>query len=248
MRKLHEWLSLLGLSVLALTVVDACASDAKDGLGRMMVGTGAMMAGGGGTGAGGGGGAMGTGGAFSDAGKMLMDAGQMLMDAGGGGSDAGAQAGSDNTGGSRIELRQVVDEGVDGTKFRQPLATYYDTELDVACTLQRMRDGTTRCFPQSPGAFTGNYFGDVACTQRVALVAGECGTPKYVAETIVPEAPGCEPTHSEIYEVGTEVGTLYTLAGAVCSEVNIAGYRFFQMGPAMSPSMFVAFSQTTETR
>ena len=262
MRKWRSAAWFLSLSVVTLAIVDACSSGAEKQIGRMMVDAGTAMvdAGGSNTPQGGAGrdASNGSGkgdaatadrdaGILADAGRALIDAGTAMMDAG---SDAGADAAaqsSKNKSGSRIQLQRTTQTGDDGTVYEYPFFTYHDTQLDADCNPTQMSDGTKRCTPSGQATFL--YFSDSSCMTRLAVAPGTCTTAKFVAETISPMAPSCDPSYMRIYQAGGAYsGTVYIKSGASCvTTTPLAGYTVYSVGAELQPSDLVEFTESVET-
>lgn len=273
---MHSWRAsavVLGSSIVALAVVDACASGAEHAAGRMMVDAGSTLidastagrrAGSGGSAAPGGsvsqggagadamsGGRSGAAGILADAGQLLVDAGNSLLDASDDAqADAAAQQPSGKSG-TRIELRQTVQTGSDGTRYEFPFLNYYDTKLKTMCTLNTMSDATKRCTPTAT-IFAGLYFADSTCQTKLAYFYSTCADialPTYFAETVASTGPSCASSSSylRVFPPGAEyAGSVYTKSTTCSPFARPMGYRFFALGPEMSPSEFVEFDETLE--
>ena len=246
---------------LIAAIVISCGDDAMGSVmmdaGNALAGMGGSMAGAGASG----GGTSGGGGMLADAGQIIRDAGEMLVDAGmamsnaghggGGGSDASAQE-SPSKSGTRIEIRQTVQSGMDGTRYAYPFASYYDTKLKSACSLNMMSDSTKRCTPTA-SAFTTTYFSDANCQTRLAYFFTQCAqvVPPYFSESIASTGQTCasNPSYIRVYHAGAEYsGNIYSLSGTTClATTRPATWRYFALGSEMASSEFVEFSETSET-
>lgn len=177
------------------------------------------------------------------------DGGQLMV------SNPG-QAG-DNKDGSRIKLRFVVTELEDGTKFTNPLPSYFDIKLNAACTFQKTSDGVTRCIPygQIGAVVIYGLFADAACTVRVIPTAvAPCPgvTPPTYVGAYETDAPGdqCQVQKYVIYDIGPEIDrrAIYKIAGAMCvlataAELNpypANTYKFISLAKKTDLTQFVA--------
>ncbi|CAN5808308.1 hypothetical protein BH11MYX2_BH11MYX2_31250 [soil metagenome] len=133
---------------------------------------------------------------------------------------------------------------VDGTRLRAKawmsgdaaqFLTWHDDLIDDDCFLLAAADGAMRCLPSNTSVQQ-SYFGDAACTQRIAsrlTPSSTCNDPSY--------AVSFDTAGSTVYAVtGLHSGQIYSnLAG--CSSMAVgSGSVYFDIGAVIPSSMFVA--------
>lgn len=166
------------------------------------------------------------------------------------------------TSGSRIIVRQQVMVGADGTRAA-PTFGFFDTSLNVACTLRLAADGVTRCLPSSTQSNAGiSYFLDSACTQKIAYhtsstclweyysestsvsATSTCGTNVSLGATQI-SSRGALVAPSSVTNGTTVTYTVFVRAGDTCQTASFAsgvgGVAWYAVA-VVSPANFVAFT------
>lgn len=133
--------------------------------------------------------------------------------------------------GTRLEVKHVT--GDDGSiSYRG----FYDTALDIDCSITPHVDGLLRCLPLA-GASVASYFADSACSVRVAFASTT--DPVYVTEYSL------DLKAYRIYHAGAAyTGPSYLLLGEECSEVSLpADLMYYTVGTEVPGDAFVAFTE-----
>lgn len=169
-----------------------------------------------------------------------------------GGSDGGNNQGGNNQGGNangggggmpgggyesgtRIKERYLT--GADGSRVHYG---WYDTEKEVEC-IWRPVSGGIRCIPL--GLSFANYYGDAACTQRLALAQTCSQAPAYAVQITA-----CN-DDANVFPVGAQItpALFYLMSGNSC--VNIAapqGFDAYVLGAQIPDTDFVSATLNTD--
>ncbi|HEX2871116.1 MAG TPA: hypothetical protein VHP33_07670 [Polyangiaceae bacterium] len=174
------------------------------------------------------------------AGSMSSGAGT-AGDATGTGGSAGSGAGvglcsgsTNQTPGTRIKAKfWVTSEG------DRAWETYWDTQLNAACTFNPTSDGVYRCIPDNWDT-SRTYFTDDQCTQALytRMSPAPCEPADYIMQFVVGtcEAPG----GYGLNELGAQVTptTVYQKFGEGCQVAAPPVDPLFTKGAEVPPSMF----------
>lgn len=152
-------------------------------------------------------------------------------------TDPVAEAQADPIDGTR--LRAYYMTGDDGSKY-SIYGRWWDSLRMEDCNFLPASDGKLRCLPSASVATL--YFVDASCAQPIAAVAPGCAE-KYVPRYTVAACYVTQP--QEIHPLGApaaQPAKLYALPiGGSCIQTGVlAGYQYFDVGPEIPPSSFVA--------
>jgi hypothetical protein len=141
--------------------------------------------------------------------------------------------------GSRLTAVGVADlHGNSG------LAWFYDTELDVRCSLGTAGDGELRCVPEGPDVVAlGGVFSDASCTEVPLMISTTCENdpPAYILR---PDGPN---GGRNAYEVTEQVSPLYGInTRGTCSTYATAQPAY--AGSLVAPSSLVGFTRSVQSR
>ena len=179
--------------------------------------------------------------------SSLMDAVDAVVDAV---TNPVSTASADQpTSGTRLKAQWYV--GTDGSRVQ---AGWYDSQLQVTCSLYMASDGTLRCLPIQAGVDT-SAFSDSACTQPIVISTGCQPTYAYVLAPITGNA--CPPQDTwTIYQVGAQLSTYYALVetnfidgGMTCtagSASKTSNLTYYTLGAVVPPSTFVQATLQTD--
>lgn len=148
----------------------------------------------------------------------------------------------ENVDGSRLIRQRSITSTVDGLHVVSN-AGYWDILRNEACFPLAAEDKSMRCIP-SGSASLSNYYSDAICTNQIAFAPKfVCGgnAPKY-AQAFVTSSDPCVSGFFETRTIGAKYGgtELYTKSGNSCTLTpKLAGYDYFLIGSAISPSEFV---------
>lgn len=154
------------------------------------------------------------------------------------------EGGEGHTNGSRITVRRITWNGEDGLVY-SAFGGFGDSVFG-GCSFLRAEDGVTRCLPAGTGAL---YYADAACATGLSVVYLPPCTPSplYAYESI---PMGCD-TALRVRPVlaSTSPAAVWAIDAAgdcVPSIVLPAPWTYFDLGPAIDPTEFVAADIVTD--
>jgi hypothetical protein len=127
-----------------------------------------------------------------------------------------------------------------------PPTSFYDTQKQQGCKVQRFADGKLRCVGEDIGSV--DWYSDSACTVPLATASSDpCvkGPPAEVVSTSHPADPSCnsQRTIERVYEVGAKWSgaQIYSLSGTgKCTGIDpkLLGVDIYQLGKTLDTGVF----------
>jgi len=117
--------------------------------------------------------------------------------------------------GRRLRARTL--QGADGSR---QFVGWFDAALEMDCSFAVASDGAWRCLPV--GAETGRFFGDAACTQRLATLPRGCSAPAYA---VLNDPSACvSRATKQVFSLGARYAgpIAYSFVAGACSAVTSA--------------------------
>lgn len=120
---------------------------------------------------------------------------------------------------------------------------FFDSELEVECSVATYADGVPRCYPSEHGGQL--YFVDSTCTQAVVGFPGEALP---YNRRIVGADDGCGDV-AEYRQIGLPVvidegATVYRLSGNACNTATAPVLSFYQAGAVLAPEAFFPLTRS----